>query len=201
MKHDLNKTQASMDPKSVRQVLKGIEQISAWIDGGTFYGRKGKGELLVSAPAVDVTLVANTMKWLSKYFWPKTVKGIKRVYRLHDMKTQVPTTGDTVSLKAFKPMLSWTTNETPIVKERSAKPGDCIVSMEKPNVIFTVATLRELAFYGVYPRDEYEKCYAISAELKHTYRKYATENEVVVWHGTLPFKVKVENTHNLTSWH
>jgi hypothetical protein len=191
MKHDLNKTLASMDPKSVIQVLDGISAIPGWF-GGTYMGKGGKGKLLVSAPAPSITLLANTMKWLSTYFWPETTKGHKKVFRLHTAKNITPVVGKAVKIKPFKPLLSWTTIKNPSVKGRGHSADDCVLSLENPKVLFTIQTLHALAKYKIkIPSGVSYDLKKLQQRLDSAVKQFSFEKEVVVWHGTAPFEATV----------
>ena len=138
--HDLNETLSTMTPKQVEYVLDGIDDIYGWYHGD-FMHRSATGELLISkAPTqIDLTLVANTMKWLSTFFWPETIKGIKQVYRIHDLFRESPNVGDKVTIHPFKPMLSWTTLPTPRV-DRDREDTDVILSLNNPKVLCAEGT-------------------------------------------------------------
>jgi hypothetical protein len=195
-RYDLTAVLAGMSLEKVNSVLDGIEEIVYWF-GVDYNGVPGTGKLLISAKK-DVTLVATTMAWLSKYFWPETVRGISTVYRLHDFShvKGKPSKGRSVTITPFKPILSWSTKETPTVKDRPGKSADVVMSLTKPKVIFTADTLKALTKYFKSapkdPRVDLHRYRYINAQLGDALRKFYSEHEAVVWHGTAPFKAIIE---------
>ena len=191
---DFAKVLNSMTSAQILKLTQGIWGIANWFSGD-YVGKPGAGKLVVSKDAPDLTLCINAMKWLQVYFGKPP--GISAVYRLHDFRRPVKP-GETVTLKPFKPILSWTTLPKPHVEGRNYTANDYVIKLSKPPVVFSYKMLDTLYECSASLRKEnlkshnkYLKLDDALVSLRNSMRKYASEKEAVVYHGAEPVEVTV----------
>lgn len=183
---DLATEVGKMTERQQDTLAEGMDQIANWFRGN-YMGRKGSGELVVSKTE-DMKLMVNAMYWLSHNFAPKSL-AFKTVYRIHDMKRESASRSGTVTVTPFKPILSWA--DTPNIDvDRSRSSKDAVIELQSPRVIFSYKTMA-LIESSLKHVDRKSQVYYSGRNLLDYADSFEGEREVVVYHGTKPFKARV----------
>jgi len=173
----------------------GIQGICDWYQGH-YIGLGVKTDLLIEAQASQqsFTYLVNAMAWLSKYFAPKSVQDYEYAYRLHDSaEDHISPDEKTVTVKPFKPILSWSTKPDIYIDERTPQPHDLVLKLAHPRVLFSPTTAERLDITGLQESNNRQivEIGVACARLKGVCAGYRDENEIVVWHGTAPFQAEI----------
>jgi hypothetical protein len=208
---------AKMTPPQQKSFCDGLIGIIHWYSGD-FMGEARDGKLLIAgpkrqhlkSPGADLEHAMNAMKWLTKFFYPDTVTGFSKAYRLHDLLEQEVEEGDIVTIKPLMPISSWTVNPNPEVVDAEFREQEVILSMSSPTVICSFKTIEALNkdYAHLFSR-EHDKLKAtlldlgIDQKIAETFSlafdgiigeyDYTgdSEKELVVYNGGKPYKARV----------
>ena len=193
-----------MSDSQFRTLITGIEGISSFLNEEGF--TKFHGDMQVASNTNEkLVLGMNAMRWLSKNYFTNLTTGFSTVYRLQAIDLKNPSIGEIVTIKPRKPILSWSTKKNPTVLERIDTYGsDYIISIDNPYVVWSFKfrdwydsiqkEIKRIVRQQRKPVQELlkDRGYLLLVKLSHvSYDFRYQENEVVVFHGTKPFKATV----------
>ncbi len=189
----------SLDKEGQRTFLTGAREMNSWFNSNHYMGLKGKGELVRSS-AVDMTVLIQFVYWLSGFF-PDSKKGVSKVFRLQGYsENDKITEGKKVTVTPWKPITSWTTNDSPVVKGRSRKgvKVDVIMStlVKEKNIVWSYKANSDLLKVSKL-MSKIAGCKDAGFYLELAVPRVKVENEIVVYHGLKPFKATVEEVKQL----